>query len=96
MGLSGASAADWVTDTAPYEPFPAFQVAVPNLTIVNIGIDDWLQGNAPSAYNANMLTLINAILALNSDVLMVVPVPTASSVTPIPTQYGIIRSKSIV
>jgi lysophospholipase L1-like esterase len=71
-GVFGAKTGDWLDDTQPYQSLKqAFDMVVPDLTVLYLGIND-AANSVPSATTiANLTTIINRAKGVNSDVLLV-------------------------
>lgn len=80
MGAAGTTAGQWVTFGSP-NPWTATQAIPtlsPDLTIIGLGTNEWLQGIAPATYAANLQTLVTAALT-TGDVLLWVEPPSVTS-----------------
>jgi len=60
----------------------------PDLTVINLGINDWGTAVTPATYRTNMSVII-AAAKLYGDVILQCPTPTSSSSTSLATQLGI-------
>lgn len=78
-GVSSWRAVDF--NLANYGVSDTLDVLDPDLTIINIGINDWNQASEPTeaAFKAEMQTIITKAVTAGSEVLMVVPVATSGS-----------------
>jgi len=76
VGSSGTRLGDWVANTnVGFSPLPALQVLAPDLSIINLGINDWTQANVDvAAVKVQYQTLITGA-KVSGDVIIVVPVP---------------------
>jgi lysophospholipase L1-like esterase len=63
----------------------------PNFVIINLGINDWLQGSSVVAFQANLNALVLQLLTQGTDVILVTPVPTANSLIPTAVQNQYIQ-----
>lgn len=63
----------------------------PDLTIINLGINDWGAGVTPAVFTANMQTIISAYKA-TGDVIVMTPNPQSTAVTSAATQLGIVQA----
>lgn len=78
---SGSTSTNWNVSTNAWSPAnaAAYTALGCNLTILNLGINDWdaIGGTiTPATYSANLQSIISAINTAGSDVLIMAPVPT--------------------
>lgn len=85
-GQSGGKMVNLVDTTAGYSALNALHSLAPNLTIINVGINDWNALTDLNTWTSQYQTLINTALTVG-DVMLVTPVPSAISATPLSTQY---------
>lgn len=65
---------DWVLDTYPTNPLRSMATLGPNITVIDIGINDWRQsGTTIATTKANIQSIINSVTAVGSSVILVVP-----------------------
>lgn len=74
MGWSGASSADWHNPGFTYNPELALAAIAPDLTVINLGINDLQLGLSLSTLSTNLQALITTA-KLSGDVILVVPFP---------------------
>jgi hypothetical protein len=70
----GASSGDWATSATPQSAANALAYFAPDLTIINLAINDNAAGIAPAKFNTNIQTIINKA-KLSGDVFLNVPNP---------------------
>lgn len=75
-GYSGSTSGNWNNTLAPWTPLSFLQnaSAAPDLTIINLGINDWEASSNSAAYLANMQAIITAAKA-SGDVILLSPNP---------------------
>jgi len=97
FGWSGSSTSAWIATTPTFmNPLYAMTAnAVPDLAIINLGINDWIGGNTVAQYRANLDALVAGV-ATSSDVLLVSGFPTQNSVTPLTTQAPYVEAMRAV
>jgi lysophospholipase L1-like esterase len=88
-GWSGAQAGDIAGNVAFYSPIGGLEFFAPDLTLLNIGINDWNGSTTLANFQTNVQSVITAC-KLSGDVIIVSPAPTASSQTPSTTQQGFV------
>lgn len=74
MGASGSKVSHWATGAENYDFRNAIQTIAPDLSIVNLTINDWSQGTAENSYKTDLQTIITAC-QVTGDVLLTVGVP---------------------
>jgi lysophospholipase L1-like esterase len=75
-GWSGAKSTDVAGGTSPWATTKdGIAVYDPDLVVIDLGINDWVQGTSESDYKTAMQAIIDAAKNAGSDVLLVVPVP---------------------
>jgi lysophospholipase L1-like esterase len=75
-GWSGAKATDVAANTSkPWGTINAIGTYDPDLVVIDLGINDWVQGTSEADYKNAMQAIITAAKNAGSDVLLVVPVP---------------------
>ena len=72
LGWSGSQTSDWAGGAQPYAPLAVLKQLAPQVTIINLGINDMGQRVSPEAYRANLQKIIEAVRSVG-DVLLVVP-----------------------
>jgi lysophospholipase L1-like esterase len=70
-GASGWKIADLSDNTYPWNGIQAFSVLLPDLTIINMDINDSITATDLSTYAASYAALVNAAIAAGSDVILV-------------------------
>jgi hypothetical protein len=70
MGWASTSTANWADSSTPYSPSPALAAKAPDLTILELGTNDWA-GNNQAAYRINLQTVITAAKAGGGSVIIV-------------------------
>lgn len=78
MGWSGATAGNWNNSTWLYGPLSSIATYDPDLSIINLGINDWTAGTSLATFAANLQALITACKAVG-DAIIVTPTPTQVS-----------------
>jgi lysophospholipase L1-like esterase len=73
IGAGGTDSTYW-KDNTTYHPLVSISVMQPNLTIINLGINDWRASQTAGTYNSQMQTIIN-VCKIYGDVILTVPVP---------------------
>lgn len=104
-GWRGSTASSWNQSASLYNPIPAISVVAPNLTLINLSINDWNAGTAISTYIANIQAVITAALA-TGDVILVTANPSQTPFSGDATQsaqqqyvtalYGLAASNNLV
>lgn len=92
LGVNGYTTADVIR-----EELPAFATLEPGFATLLVGANDAVQGVSPQRYEANVTTILDALLArLPADRVVVVTVPDYT-VTPAGADYGdpLVRSAAI-
>jgi len=80
MGAGGVKASDVAAAAAVYDPTSLLKTYAPDLTVINLGINDWLNATAPATYQAAISTIVDAA-RLSGDVLIEVPVASSYAST---------------
>ena len=62
-GWFGSVVADWSDSSVALSPINAINFLAPNLTIINLGINDWIAGTNLDTYLTNLQAVINAAAA---------------------------------
>lgn len=75
LGVSGSTAANWVSNLGAgnYAALNALQTLAPDLTIISLGANEWLNNVSPATYVANMQTIIDAARATGDVILVAEP-----------------------
>ncbi len=90
-GWGGSTAANWNQSTAGYNPFPTIAAIAPTLTIINLGINDWVTGVSASSFQASLHTLV-VQARLSGDVVLCVPAPSSTSSASAANQAAIVSA----
>lgn len=90
-GWSGAKVSDLVGASQPYGAFASIPLFAPDLSVIDIGINDWLLGTSPAAYQTSLTNLVTQC-QITGDVILVTPAPTAIATTPQATQQPFITA----
>jgi lysophospholipase L1-like esterase len=85
MGCGGSKSTDWSANAHGYDPLPALQYLAPDLTIINLGINDRDLPNPIDTYQTCMQSIIAAAKA-SGDVLLLTPMASSSATCPLATQ----------
>lgn len=86
FGWLASTSANWSRQVTLFDPGPAIRnYLVPDLSIIDLGINDWSTSVSPATYRANLQTLITDCLAAG-DVVLKTPAPTQDSVVSLDTQ----------
>ncbi len=94
-GWGGSTSADWAVNTgAPWDPRQMITPIAPDLVLICLGINDWSTGVPVGTYTAEMQTLIDSAVASGADVVIVTPVPSATSFASQNIQQGFVDSMS--
>lgn len=72
MGFSGSQTHNWTASANPYDPLLLLPQLAPDLTIINLGLNDLGNGIPVSTSIANVQAIITAALK-TGDVILVVP-----------------------
>jgi lysophospholipase L1-like esterase len=84
-GWPGAKASDISSNPAFYSPLSGIGFLAPDLTLLNIGINDWGAGTSLSSFQTNVQSVITEC-QLSGDVIIISPAPSAASSTSVATQ----------
>ncbi len=92
-GWGASTAGDWAASTSsPWDPATMITSIAPDLVLICIGINDWSTGVPVGTYTPQMQTLITAAVASGADVVIVTPVPSATSFASQIIQQGFVDS----
>lgn len=79
LGAASWASADWAVSTNAWNPAPGLTGIAPDLTLINLGINDWKDTPVSvSTYTTNLQTLITAAKAAG-DVVLVAPFPSSTA-----------------
>ncbi len=84
LGWGGSTSVDWAR-AGTLNPLTGLAALAPDLTIIDLGINDWIVRTAASTFSANIQTLITQALS-TGDCWLVAPIPSSPSAIPIATQ----------
>jgi lysophospholipase L1-like esterase len=73
-GYPGKKASDFVANTNVWDPLPMLGTFAPDLTLLNININDWIAGTAAATFTSQMQTIITQA-QLSGDVLLQTGMP---------------------
>jgi hypothetical protein len=93
-GLGGSSAATWAAATNPWDasyPGGIMSQVAPDLTIINLNINDWLGATAAATYKASLRTVI-AAAQVTGDVILRTGFPSAVGVASLANQLAITQA----
>lgn len=79
-GFGGAKAADWADNSQVWSPTPIIQAENPDLSIVNIGINDWNTSTSVTDYAASMQAIVTACASGGGNVVLHAPYPSNPAV----------------
>jgi hypothetical protein len=85
MGVAGSLSTSWINAANPWSPLNALTSIAADLYVIDLGINDWINGTDPTTFQTNMQTIITACAA-QGDVVLCSPVPRAIASTPLATQ----------
>lgn len=78
MGWIGSTAISQSTSALVYNPIPAIKAWAPDMTFINLGINDVINTSSQAAFTTALTALANAAL-VSGDCCLVVPTPLAAS-----------------
>lgn len=78
MGWTGSKIADWTGMATPYGPLGGLSVVAPDLTVIDLTVNDAAASSDVATFTANTQLLITAAKAVG-DVVLIVGMPPASS-----------------
>lgn len=87
-GWIGSNTSQWAEHSVATSPLPTIGSLAPTLTLINLGINDWVEAQTLTNYQANMQALITEA-KISGDVIIVSPnasAPSGSSPPPFATQ----------
>lgn len=76
-GWPTAKSGDWNNTSQPWSPLTFLSSVAADLTLINLGINDWDNSISVATYTANVQALITAAL-LTGDVILVTPTPSST------------------
>src|SRR5260370_307952 len=82
LGCGSAFASYLAANVNSYDPIPWYKFIAPDLTIISLGIDDWIDSTGTINYSAGLQTIITAC-RLSGDVILMTPFPSAASQAPL-------------
>lgn len=80
LGWGGSTSTLWNDTSAAWAPLTSIGVHAPDLTILNLGINDWEAAVSQVTYSTNIQALITAA-KLSGDVILCMPTPTGATAT---------------
>lgn len=90
LGSCGAKAIDFTNTNFGSYSLPALSaLCAPALTVINLTINDWIQGTALAAYTAQLQSIITTA-KLTGDAVLVTGAPSSVATTPAATQLSYI------
>jgi len=90
MGIGGSQTSTWINATASWSPLNALGTYAPDLTIINLGINDEGYSVAPAVYAANLQTIINTA-KISGDVILIMHHSCSGHETQEPATYAALR-----
>jgi hypothetical protein len=75
MGWSGGKVADWILTVNGFDPLPALLSLNLDLVFIRPGINDAVAGTAPATFKAQLVTLVDALLAAGTNVVLATQYP---------------------
>lgn len=84
-GWFGSTVGEWADASLPLSPLNMIGFIAPHLTIINLGINDWVAGTALATFKANLALIIDAAAA-SGDVILCSGFPSQTTLTPDATQ----------
>lgn len=93
MGAPGWKAGDWAYSVNAWSPANAIQYANPDLTFINLGINDWKDTPTDIAtYTTNMQTVITAAKSGGGSCILVVPFPSQTTRASVAQQASFVQA----
>jgi len=86
FGLGGARSAALSDRTQVYSNSYLMDTIAPDLAIVMLGINDWLNSVSSSTYSANIQSILTQFAAISCDCVLMTPIPSAISNVALATQ----------
>ncbi len=80
MGVSGSTSSNWANGFSGYLPSVAIANYAPNLTVINLGINDGYSSVPAATVTANLSNIVTAAQA-SGDVILVMPNPVSQTPT---------------
>lgn len=90
-GVPGVTSSFYANNANQWAPQSAVVTMAPDVVLLDLGINDWNTAVSVATYTANMQQLITAWL-VNSDVVLVTPVPSANATVALTTQVQYINA----
>lgn len=84
-GWAGGKSSNFVTSANPWDMLPVLTTLAPDLTILQLGINDWYEATNVATFKSQMQTVINT-LKLSGDVILTAETPTSAAEIPLATQ----------
>lgn len=91
LGSGGAQVQTLAANVNPYDPIPWTKFIAPDLSIISLGINDWIAGTTQPNYVGPLQVIVNACL-LSGDVILMTPFPSDAGQAPLATQAQFVAS----
>lgn len=92
LGWETATSGNWTAQvgSTAFTPLTGLAALAPDLTIINLGINDWYNSLSVSAFQANIQEVITAALA-SGDCVLVAPIPSSTTIASVAKQAQFIN-----
>lgn len=90
-GWGSSKSADWIASANVWDPLNMVDAYAPDLTVINLTINEWIAGTVPATYQSQMDTIINRC-RLYGDVVLMTGAPSTVGTTAKATQDGIVQA----
>lgn len=101
LGIGGGNSVNWNKNTGAFDALPFLRALAPNLTIIELGVNDLISATSRAAFESNMQAIITAA-KVSGDVILMTPNPIQaglwSTLTPsqiVSTLYGLADDNDI-
>lgn len=94
MGWGGSMTSHWASADLPRQPINALQAVAPDLTIINLGINDANNSVSATTFRANYEAII-AAARVSGDVVMFVPAPSGQFLENNAALYAVMRQMAV-
>jgi lysophospholipase L1-like esterase len=84
-GWSGSRVTDWNDSSFPWSPLLMIAALTPDVTFIDLGINDWVNSESVATYTTGLQAIISAAKAVG-DCVVVTPAPSAITRTTAATQ----------
>lgn len=88
-GWGGSTVGNWISNSWPWEGNQAIPIVDPDLTLVELTINDWLANTAVATYQAQLAQLLDTILVSGSDALVFAGPSSDTAVATAPVQAAL-------